>query len=224
MDSETGQTTSVAPVWLDVLIISQVRLLRESLAEILGRSPAMHVRGQSEDLTGALHSAETMRPEIMLFDVAFPGGRDAVARLTRISPDSSIIVIPVTETEETVLSWAEAGVSGYVSNTASANELVSLIRQIRRGEQTCGSRIAGGLLRRVASSGRAPSCETPKPLTRREAEISRLMRQGLSNKDIARRLDISVGTTKSHVHNLLGKSGLRSRTELIAGGRGGFDA
>ena len=114
-----------------------------------------------------------------------------------------------------MLAWAEAGIAGYVPNTASVDDLVLLIGQILRGEQTSPARIVGSLLRRVASAGRgAPA--TPDPsLTRRELEILRLVGAGLTNKDIARRLGISLGTTKSHVHNLLGKLSFSRRAEVI---------
>jgi DNA-binding NarL/FixJ family response regulator len=135
--------------------------------------------------------------------------------LSATLPEARVVVLAIAETEENVLAWAEAGIAGYVPNTASVSDLTSLIGQISRGEQTCPSRIAGSLLRRVAAVGRGagPASAAP-PLTRRECEILRLVCAGLSNKDIARRLSISVGTTKSHVHNLLGKLSVQRRAEV----------
>jgi two-component system, NarL family, nitrate/nitrite response regulator NarL len=154
----------------------------------------------------------------VLIDVAFPGGIQAAARLSAAVPEASVVALAIAETEENVLAWAEAGIAGYVPNTASVDDLVSLIEQIRRGEQTCPTRIVGSLLRRVGASERAakPSLPSATPLTRRELEISRLIATGFSNKDIARRLGISLGTTKSHVHNLLGKLSVQRRAEVMA--------
>ncbi|HXW25957.1 MAG TPA: response regulator transcription factor [Xanthobacteraceae bacterium] len=155
-----------------------------------------------------------LRPAVVLLDAAFPGGMGAVTQLSAIIPQASVVVFAIAETEENVLAWAEAGVAGYVPNTASVSDLIALIGQISRGEQACPSRIAGSLLRRVATSGRATaSGASAPPLTRREFEILRLICDGLSNKDIARRLSISLGTTKSHVHNLLGKLSVQRRAE-----------
>lgn len=199
------------------LIVSQVCFLRESLAEILTRDGGIRVCGQSAVLTHALALARERQPEIVLLDVAFPGAVQAAMDLSAALPDASVVALAIAETEENVLAWAEAGIAGYVPNTASVDDLVSLVGQIRRGEQTCPSRIVGSLLRRIGASERVakPALSSPAPLTRRELEISRLIASGLSNKDIARRLGISLGTTKSHVHNLLSKLSVQRRAEVV---------
>jgi len=203
------------------LIVSELRFLRDSLVEILGRLSDLQVCGQAATLAGALVCAETTRPRIVLLDVAFPAGTETVAALCALVPGVNVIALGVHETEEHVLAWANAGVVGYVPNTASVDDLILLIGQISRGEQSCPSHIAGSLLRRVAAAGRgwAPASAPASPssaLTFRELEIFRLVGAGLSNKDIARRLCISVGTTKSHVHNVLGKLCLKRRAEVIS--------
>jgi DNA-binding NarL/FixJ family response regulator len=216
MEAGQRQAASHSSVGLDVLIVSDVRFLRESLAEILGRAPGIHVCGQSATLAHALEAATTLRPKIVLLDVAFPGGTETAARLSAALPDAGIIALAITETAETVLAWAAAGIAGYVPNTASVDDLVALVEQISRGEQACPSRIVGSLLRRFAASARGGLPAVPPPaLTRRELDIVRLVGGGLSNKDIARRLGISLGTTKSHVHNLLGKLSLQRRAEVM---------
>jgi two-component system nitrate/nitrite response regulator NarL len=200
---------------VDAIIVSEVRFLRESLAEILTRAAGVRILGQSGTLADALAAAKAIRPPIVLLDAALPGSMGAVAQLSAVSPEASVVVLAIAETEESVLAWAEAGIAGYVPNTASVNDLISLIQQISRGEQTCPSRIVGSLLRRIATSGRqtGPGLPTAVSLTRREFEILRLVGEGLSNKDIARRLSISLSTTKSHVHNLLGKLNVQRRAE-----------
>lgn len=215
MESGEGERAST-PDSLGTLIVSEVRFLRESLAEILARAPGIAICAHSATLAEALAAAGALRPAIVLLDAAFPGSRAAVARFAAILPQASVIVFALAETEENVVAWAEAGIAGYVPNTSSVNDLISLIGQIRRGEQACPSRIAGSLLRRIATARRGAGPELPGlPLTRREFEILRLICDGLSNKDIARRLSISVGTTKSHVHNLLGKLSVQRRAEAM---------
>jgi two-component system nitrate/nitrite response regulator NarL len=216
MAPEPGRIASAASA--GALIVSEVCFLRESLAEILTRAVGIPVCGQSATLAHALTIAHMRHPEIVLLDVAFPDGIEAAMGLSAALPDASVVALAVAETEENVLAWAEAGVAGYVPNTASVDDLVALIGQIRRGEQPCPSRIAGSLLRRIGASERVarPSLPSPTALTRRELEISRLIVAGLSNKDIARRLGISLGTTKSHVHNLLGKLSVQRRAEVMA--------
>ena len=201
---------------VSTLVVSEICFLRECLAEILTRYPEIKVCGLSGSLADALAAAGALRPAIVLLDVAFPGSFGIVAKFYSAVPETSVVALAIVETEENVLAWVEAGVAGYVPNTASVDELVSLLREISRGEQTCSSRISGSLLRRVAATGRGVPADAPSALlTRRESEILRLLGEGLSNKDIARNLHISLGTTKSHVHNLLRKLNLQRRGEAM---------
>ena len=210
---------SDARAFQNALIISDVRFLRDSLVEILQRETSLGVCVPAATLAEALAVAPAIQPAVVLVDVAFPGGPNTVAQLRCAMPQSNIIAFGIRETEEHVLAWAEAGIAGYVPNTASVEDLISLVEQIRRGEQSCPSRIAGSLLRRIASAGRRatpPQVESLSALTRRESEIMRLVVEGYTNKDIARQLRISLGTAKSHVHNLLAKLSLRRRTDVMA--------
>jgi two-component system nitrate/nitrite response regulator NarL len=200
------------------LIVAEVCFLRETLAEVLVRA-GIEVCGQSGTLPSALAVVTAQRPDIVLLDVAFPRGIEAAMSLAAALPSASVIALAIVETVENVVAWAEAGIAGYVPNTASVEDLVSLVRQIGRGEQTCPTNIIGSLLRRLGATERAGKPAPPpaaSPLTRRELEISQLVATGLSNKAIARRLGISLGTTKSHVHNVLGKLSLQRRAELVA--------
>jgi two-component system nitrate/nitrite response regulator NarL len=206
------------PVFQNALILSEVRFLRDSLIEILQRETSLGACAPAATVEEALVSAKAIRPAVVLLDVAFPGGVNTVGRLRRALPQSHIVALGIRETEEQVLAWAEAGIAGYVPNTASVTDVISLVDQISRGEQPCSSRIAGSLLRRVAAAGsRAalPPAEAPSALTRRESEILHLVIAGYSNKDIARQLSISLGTTKSHVHNLLAKLCLHRRADVM---------
>jgi two-component system, NarL family, nitrate/nitrite response regulator NarL len=223
----TSRSTASLQPCLGVLIVSEVCFLRECLTDILQRAPGLEVRGQSATLAHALTSAAMLRPDVVLLDVAFAGGMYSAARLCAAVPDASVIALAVAETEDSVLAWAATGIAGYVPNTASIEDLAALIGQISRGEQACPSHIAGSLLRRVAAG--APAAPSTAPhLTRREQEILALVGEGLSNKDIARRLGISLGTTKSHVHNLLAKLSVPRRAEamtrLHAARNGGIEA
>jgi DNA-binding NarL/FixJ family response regulator len=205
---------------LSLLIVSEVRFLREALAELLRRDSAVAVLGLYADIDQAIAGSFSQQPDIVLLDASFPDGAAAVRRLHIAVPGPLVVVLAVAETAENVIAWAEAGATGYVPQTTALADLVSILVAISHGDQVCSTRIASGLLRHVGRIARSTGPgSTPEPaaqLTKREHEISVLISAGLSNKEIARRLDIGVATTKSHVHNLLNKMNVQRRGQAAA--------
>jgi two-component system nitrate/nitrite response regulator NarL len=155
MDSGGHQVTSgeLASTSIGALIVSEVRFLRQCLAEILAHNSDFRVCGESASLTDALFAIQALRPDIVLLDVGFPGGFGTVPKFVCLLPQIKVVALAIAETEENVLGWVDAGVAGYVPNTATIDELLSLLVQISRGEQTCPARITGCLMRRVAAGG-----------------------------------------------------------------------
>jgi two-component system, NarL family, nitrate/nitrite response regulator NarL len=210
-ESHGGQSLRIVVVWA-------VRFTRESLAEILERDPLVSVVGQCASLSEAIALSSATRAEVILLDGRMPDGPGAVRRALDIAPELRIIACSVRETEEDIIAWAEAGVIGYIPRTAALAEFVRLMIDIHNGEQISSGRIVTGLLRRIAlAARRRPNRDTTLPilaLTKREREAAELIRSGLSDKEIARQLNISLATTKSHVHNLLGKLNVQRRSQV----------
>ena len=201
-----------------ILLVWGVRFTGECLVDILERDPLVSVIGLFSDLTEAVALSAALQADIILLDARLPGGAAAVRRALETAPSMRIVVSAVRETEDDVLAWAEAGVIGYIPRTTPLGDFVRLVMTIHSGEQVCSGRVAASLLRRVAiasrrSNGRSASLPIPA-LTKRERQAAELIRSGLSDKEIARRLNISLATTKSHVHNLLGKLNVRRRTQV----------
>jgi len=200
------------------LIVSDIRILREGLAEVLARDSAFLIVGVAAGLEEALAAAASQPPQIILIDAALPEGTGTVARLRERAAGVQIIVFALSETEDAVITWAEAGVCGYVPRSAALSELVDFIDCILRGEQMCSKRIAAGLLRRIAAGPPSPrrgaARDSTIVLTPREEEVVHCLGAGLSNKEIARRLNIGLATTKSHVHNVLSKLMLERRSQV----------
>ena len=203
---------------LRILVVWAVRFTRESLAEILERDPLVSVVGQCTSLSEATTLTASLRADVVLLDGRIPDGPASVRRALDIAPDLRIIACSVRETEEDIISWAEAGVIGYIPRTAALADFVRLMIDIHNGEQISSGRIVTGLLRRIAlAARRRPNRDTTIPilaLTKREREAAELIRSGLSDKEIARQLNISLATTKSHVHNLLGKLNVQRRSQV----------
>ena len=126
-----------------------------------------------------------------------------------------VVVLGIAEERNTVLALASEGIHGYLDKDAPLDDLVTAIRHARRDELACSPAIAGSLLRQVSRlSTRQPGRPRLDELTCRERELAQLIVEGLSNKEIASRLDISVATVKSHVHHILEKLGVHRRSKV----------
>jgi DNA-binding NarL/FixJ family response regulator len=178
----------------------------------------LSVASLCENLGQALSAIRERPTATVLLDASFPKGLEALREIRAVAPSARTVVFAVSETEENVIAWAKAGAVGYIPTTAALHELVRFIEGIFRGEQICSAAIASRLMQWIGSS---PNLTDGRydlrfaiSLTIREHEIVRMIAEGLSNKDIARRLRIELSTTKSHVHNLLGKLGLQRRGQV----------
>lgn len=203
---------------LRILIVWGVRFTRESIVQLLESDPLVTVVGQCANLSEAVALSPALRADIVLLDARISEGPAAVRRALDIAPVMRIIACSVRETEDEIIAWAEAGVIGYIPRTAALADFVRLITDIHSGEQVSSGRIVTGLLRRIAlSARRRPNRDGALPLpalTKRERQTAELIRGGLSDKEIARQLNISLATTKSHVHNLLGKLSVQRRSQV----------
>jgi DNA-binding NarL/FixJ family response regulator len=200
-------------VAIGIIIFSDVRFTREALAAIFERNSRLNVKGVAGEFGELFEQSLALHPDIVLIDTAFPDGLAAVRRVKQIAPWVRVVAFALAEREDAVIAWAEAGVSAYIPRSAGLDELVPLLERAMRDEQFCSMRVASGLLRRIAAGRSALPTAEPIPLTLREMEIIGLINDGLSNKEIARRLDIGVATTKTHVHNALAKLGLARRSQ-----------
>jgi len=197
-----------------------VRFLRECLAEVLPREGLL-IAGLFSNLPEALAGMVENQPDIVLLDEAFPDGPAAVGQILCAAPQILVVAIAVAETVEKVIAWAEAGAAGYIPRTASLSDIVPLLADIKRGKQACSPSVAAGLLRRLSNRGAANGGNgghrnSPPMLTARETQIAQMIAAGMSNKDIARHLNIGVATAKTHVHHLLGKLRLQRRGQTAS--------
>lgn len=203
-----------------VLIVSDIRLYREGLAQMLGRESGLSVVGTTADPLGALEAIRDLRPDVVLVDQAMPEALTFIRSARSASPAPAIVALGVPEVEDEIVACAEAGIAGYVSRDAGVPELITMVQGVGRGEFFCSPRVAAVLLRRVTalSSVQNPPIVQSR-LTARENEVLTLLERGLGNKDIARQLGIEVATAKNHVHNILDKLRVRRRGEAAAYGR-----
>jgi DNA-binding NarL/FixJ family response regulator len=199
------------------MVVSDIRLYREGLGLILSMERQLHQVAEVADVPEALRTFRDLEPEVVLLDAAMPHAVAAVQALVAAEPDTRIVVLGIEEDDAVVVAYAEAGVSGYVPRSADRAGLCTAIETVAAGGALCPPRIAASLLKRVAVLSAPGRRETQASrLTLREREIVELVRDGLSNKEISRRLGIEVATVKNHVHNILDKLDVHRRGEVDA--------
>jgi DNA-binding NarL/FixJ family response regulator len=125
-----------------------------------------------------------------------------------------VVAFAVADVDENVLACAEAGISSYVTQTGSSEDLVAAVRAALRGELVCSPRIAGLLFRRMAAIRGGRPVASGTALTPREREIAGMLTRNLPNKEIARRLRLGPTTVKNHVHSILQKLNIHRRGEV----------
>jgi len=202
-----------------VLLADDQRLLRHSLAIIIGASPDMVVVGQAEDGPQAVEMARRLSPDVVLMDIRMPG-LDGIVATKEISacPDLAgcrILVLSMFELDEYVYGALRAGASGFLLKDTEPDELIAAVRRTRAGESLFAPAILTRLIEHYVA---APPHRSPRPpagLTQREIEILTFVGRGLSNTEIAETLTISIKTVKTHISRLLSKLSARDRAQLV---------
>ena len=209
---------------INIMVVSDVRLYREGLADSLAQRHRLAVIATANNLDDTARLDE-LKPDVVVLDMSARGSLDAIRRVSASSARARIVAFAVEETERDVLLCAEAGAAGYVACDGTMDDLVNTIHSVARGELLCSPRIAATLFRALHAQGSRPDGDRlALTLTAREREIAPLIDRGLSNKEIAAQLRIEVATVKNHVHNLLEKLQVASRGEAAARLRAGVGA
>jgi DNA-binding NarL/FixJ family response regulator len=200
-----------------ILIASDVRLYSEGIRQFLRDHDAFLVLGIAATASAVIRSVEADLPDVVLLDQALEGSVEILREIRQRHPACRVIALGLPDEEAALLAWAEAGVAGLVSRDASVEDLLCTIESAVLGDLHCSARVAGALLRSVASHRSVAPRNGPfLPLTSRETVIVGLIDDGLSNKEIAQRLGIAVATVKNHIHNLLEKLRVRTRADAAA--------
>lgn len=200
-----------------VLVVTEIRLYREGVAEALNRLDDVEQAATAAGGASAVLVARRAECDVVLMDMTLTDSTQVVQALLTARPAIKVVALGVPEDSPAVVTCAEAGISGYVSREASLGELADALRCALRGEAAVPGKVAAGLLRHIAlqARNRRPG-DVPHQLTPRERDVLRLLESGMTNRQIARALDLQISTVKNHVHNLLTKHGVTARTEVAA--------
>lgn len=194
------------------MIISENRLHRDGLAILFGACPSIAVVG-AHDLQDSISALRFgMTTDVALLDAPLPNNAGIVSTLRAVVARLRILAVGVRETASEVLACAAAGIDGYVRMEASLRDAVSAIENVVRGELVCSPKVIASLYQSV----RVERGPFNAALTARELQVAELMNRGLSNKEIARRLQLQPCTAKNHVRNILGKLDVHGRGQAVA--------
>lgn len=205
-----------------VLLVDDQPLFRRAIASLLDAQPDFTVVGQGNNGLEGVELAIELRPDVMLCDVEMPvmTGVEASARVLQEVPGTKVVLLTISEDDDYLIPAIRQGVHGYLLKDMHPDQLFDTLRQVVAGENPLAPKLVGRLMAEVRGqhtpSSAAPAHEPAAELSHRELEIMRLVADGLSNREIGRRLSITEGTVKNHVHNALGKLGMDNRIQAAA--------
>lgn len=194
-----------------VLLADDHSVVREGLRMFLGRDPDLEVVGEAANGLEALEQTRRLRPDVVLMDLLMPelDGVSATTAIRAELPEVEVIALTSVLEHEMVIDAVKAGAIGYLLKDTQAAELRRAIKAAASGQVQISPQAAAFLLHSI----RTP--EAPMTLTRREAEVLRLLARGHSNKEMARQLQVVEDTVKTHVRHILDKLGVQSRTQAV---------
>ncbi len=206
-----------------VLLADDQRLVRESLATMLGLLSGIELVQTASDGEEACALVAEHKPDVVLMDLRMPrvDGIEATRRLRETHPEVRVIALTTFADDESVLGALRAGARGYITKDASAEDIRSAITTVAAGEAALDPSIQQTVVAALTGGGAehgdaAPGeGELPDGLTPREAEVLALIADGLTNGEIAERLVVSPTTVKSHINHLFAKAGLRDRAQAV---------
>ena len=201
-----------------LLVVDDVPLFRAGLASAL-KEAGFDVVGEAETAEGAVAKAEELSPDLVLLDVLMPGlsGLDVVEKIAAVAPDTSVVLLTGSESEDDLLRALKTGARGYIVKDTPFPTLVESIKAVVDGGATLSPQMAGKLFDVCRQLLRHQELLQARrlTLTGRELEVLQLVARGLTSREIGRDLFISENTVKNHIRNILDKLGLHSRNEAV---------
>jgi two-component system, NarL family, nitrate/nitrite response regulator NarL len=198
------------------VLLTPVRLLGDGLTACLAQHPDVTLIAVVQDMRSVERVLSTQRVDVALIDVTQGVNLDEVRAVAVRWPELSLVALGLEEQRAEVIRCGRAGFAGYVARDASIDALCEAMANVTAGRLACSPEVSGGLLRalfRADSASRQSSLD--EALTRREGDVLQLIGDGLSNKEIARDLCVSVATVKHHVHNILEKLHVPRRAQAM---------
>lgn len=211
--SEQEQNSSIR-----VLLADDHALVREGTRRLLEAEEDIIVVAEAASGEEAMEAVRRFHPDIAIMDIAMPGigGINATRAIKGEYPETAVLMLSAYDDEPYLMALLEAGAAGFLLKNVHGQELLKALRAVARGESVLPPALAEKMMRRLATQSRM--VEQPSAahqLSDRELDVLRLAARGLPNKEIARRLNLSIRTVHSHLANIFAKMHVGSRTEAV---------
>jgi len=199
-----------------ILICDDHTLFVEGVKAMLRNELSLEIVGEARDGRQAVELVKQLKPDIILMDVSMPdmNGFDATRRVHESNSNVKVLILTMHDEEELVARCLEAGAAGYIIKDAPASQLLYAIETVQKGERYLSPNVLKKVVDGYVKNTNRPQTSYDR-LTSREREILKLLAEGLTVKEIAVRLNLSVKTVEVHKHNLMKKIDVHDKTELI---------
>lgn len=199
-----------------VLLAEDHLVVRESICQLLERESDLAVVGQAGDGKEAVELTRRLRPDVVVMDIAMPelSGIEATKLIKTNNPSTAVLILTAYDYDQYIFPLLEAGACGYLLKEVSGRELVEAIRAVHKGESVLHPVVARKVVERFRQLGKAEG-RVSDLLTEREIAILKAAAKGISNKEIAEELCLSVRTVEAHLGTIFNKLGVGCRTEAV---------
>lgn len=203
------------PESVSIVVVDDHPLYRSGVVRSLEESEGLSIVGEGATAPEAVALCTELKPDVVLLDISMPGnGIEAAGEIARRCPETRIVMLTASEVEDDIMKALAAGASGYIVKGVGAEDFVSALRAIARGESYVSPGLAARLLVAMRTPGPPQADASPfDTLTAREEQILKLVSQGLSNKEVGRGLDLQEKTVKHYMTTILQKLQARNRVE-----------
>jgi DNA-binding NarL/FixJ family response regulator len=203
-----------------VVVADDQRVVRDGLTMLLGLIDGVDVVGTAADGVQAVELAERERPDVVLMDLRMPrmDGAEATRQIRAGLPATQVLVLTTYADDDSLFPALQAGARGYLTKDANAEEIEHAIRALVAGQTHLDPAVQQRLITAVLDIQPGATAEPPTlpdELTRREAEVLKLIAAGLSNAEIAKTLVLTAATVKTHVNRIFYKTGARDRAQAV---------
>jgi DNA-binding NarL/FixJ family response regulator len=213
MDDDKGKGATIKA---KILIVDDHPIVREGLTARLNRQPDLEVCGEAEDVAEALEQVKKLSPDLVLVDLSLKSGEglDLIKRIKARSSTTKMLVSSVYDETLYAERALHAGASGYINKQEITDKLIEAIRQVLSGKVYLSTKMVESLLQRAVGQMPQPGKSLVEALTNRELEIFRKIGQGMTTRQIAKHLHLSVKTVESHREHIKEKLHLHNTAEL----------